>query len=153
MTRLIALPLLVALAACAEPVAYNAVEGPRGGAALSSAQLQAQGVQAINVARAQAGIGPVTVAPLLQSAAQSFATQPGEVSILSRARTNGYPGCVLSETFASGQSSADAVLARWLASPSQREAVMSATVTEIGLGVAPDPAGGNRWALASGAAC
>lgn len=148
-----ALPILLALAACGAPVAYNAVEGPRGGASLSASQLQAQGVQAVNVARAQAGIAPVIVNPQLQTAAQNFAAQPGEVTILSRARTAGYTGCVLSETLASGQSSAEAALSRWLASSSERDALMSSGSTEIGLGVAPDPAGGNRWALALGTPC
>ncbi len=107
-------------------------------------------VELVNLRRAEAGIGPVTVDPVLMSCAQQYSETQAAMGRLShtgpdgstpgqRLRRCGYNWRHFGENLAAGYVNADEVVAAWMASPGHRKNILNPRVREIGLGYTHRP--------------
>lgn len=116
---------------------------------------------AINTARANAGLDPLTHDPVLSRMAQGHAcdmaergyfdhTAPGGSGLFDRARRAGLSGfCQLAENIARGQRDIPTVMEIWLRSPGHRTNLMDPDLTHVGLGRGPGP----HWVQVFGGRC
>lgn len=104
-------------------------------------------VALLNAERARAGLGPLTLAPALSVVAQAHACDlaaRGDIghsgsdgsTLTERLARGGIAAAMVAENTASGQSSAEAVLAGWLASPGHRANILRPNAARVGLGQA-----------------
>jgi uncharacterized protein YkwD len=102
-------------------------------------------VELVNARRAEAGIGPVAVDPVLMSCAQQYSETQAAMGRLNhtgpdgstpgqRLRRCGYNWRHFGENLAAGYVNADEVVAAWMASPGHRKNILNPRVREIGLG-------------------
>jgi uncharacterized protein YkwD len=102
-------------------------------------------VELINARRREAGLGPLTIHQTLASCAQKYSevlaaqsnishTGPDGSNPGDRLRRCGYRWRSYGENLAAGQSSAEEVVAAWMASPGHRRNILNAKVREIGIG-------------------
>jgi uncharacterized protein YkwD len=125
-------------------------DSPAGGGSSLASTL----VQLTNAERTNAGLAALRASSRLMEAAQLHADQMARLGrlehVLSGARyprpedrlaAAGYQWSSYAENIAMGQSSATAVMDSWMHSSGHRANILSASVTEIGIGFARDSAG------------
>jgi uncharacterized protein YkwD len=112
-----------------------------------SDQMTARLLDLTNVERTRAGLPPLTISVSLQDAAQRYSgvlafgscfehTCGPVPSFADRDELAGYTDwSAIGENLAGGYVTPEAVLAGWMASPEHRANILSATFTEIGIGV------------------
>jgi uncharacterized protein YkwD len=100
-----------------------------------------------NAERQKMGLPPLAVSPELQQAAQSYSQVLASTGCFGhgcgpvpdfaeRDGQAGYTGwTALGENIAAGYATPEAVVAGWMASPGHRDNILSASFTEIGIGV------------------
>jgi uncharacterized protein YkwD len=137
--------LVLALFALVVPLQSAAASS---GARQSSASLNSQMqrvVELVNQRRAENGIGPVRVDPVLMACAQQYSEIQAAMGRLShtgpdgstpgqRLRRCGYQWRHFGENLAAGFVDADELVAAWMASPGHRKNILNPRVREIGLG-------------------
>ena len=140
---------LLVVAALFVPVVRTSVEA-------APARTTVRIVDLINAERAAAGLGPLTVDPILANEAQRFSGVQAQLGKLSHRGTDGtnagqrltragYRWRFYGENLAAGQTSAEDVVRSWMNSPAHRANVLSPKATQIGIGhtaLANDP---NRY--------
>jgi len=123
------------------------------------ADLAAEVVQLVNQHRASLGLAQLAVsAPLTASStwkslhmvgsgyfAHDDPAPPVSRTAYQRALACGYSGWHWGENIAFGQTSAQAVMSGWLASPGHRANIEGPSFTSIGVGVAPSASGQLYW--------
>lgn len=133
-------------------------------AALLAAPAGAASLDAVNAARAEAGLEPVTENAALVSAAQAQAAHmaaagtlthegPEGASILERVTGTGYRSCFAAENVAMGQMGEDSVIGAWMNSKGHRRNILADRATDAGLAKATDAAGRPYWALVLATGC
>jgi uncharacterized protein YkwD len=101
----------------------------------------------VNAARKKAGLRPLKGNALLDKAAQRHAEDmlargyfahrsPSGTTVRERARAADYDWRSIGENIAFGQTSVDEVMETWLDSPGHRKNILTASFTELGLGIA-----------------
>lgn len=122
------------------------------------AELERQVVQLHNQARAQQGLGPLTVLPLFTAESREWSQVMGSTGTLAhQTATSGHGSYVdttckasglawtwCGENVAAGQATAADVHAAWMASSGHRAAIMRPDATVVGVGAWRD-AGGRIW--------
>jgi uncharacterized protein YkwD len=153
MTKLLGTALLLALAAgCTSTAAPEVIEAvadaKRTCHAVDDESALIDSVLAqVNGVRADAGLAPLVIDPLLSAVADEFAcemiregflahTNPREeVSPGERLTSAGYIYYAMGENLAAGQSSPEEVVADWLASEAHRTNILSPEWGEVGIAV------------------
>ena len=113
-------------------------------------------LDAVNAARAQAGVGPLQYSAELNAAAETHARDMSVqgrawhfgsdlTSWRERAFRAGYRGEVLGENIAEGTDTDLAVLQSWLGFPDTRNIILAPTGRGLGLGWYNDAAGKTWW--------
>jgi uncharacterized protein YkwD len=159
-SALITAPVLLAGSGSAAPACPSSGQSPSN---LTPEQAEQAVICLINKARRQDGVRRLTRDPRLESAARghSAAMDSGNFfahgSTLERIKATGYLGgassWMVGENIAwgsGGQGSPKATVARWMASPPHRSAILSRQFRNIGVGVAigsPLGAGGENTAI------
>ncbi|WP_235857818.1 CAP domain-containing protein [Marimonas lutisalis] len=114
-------------------------------------------VQMTNAYRAQAGLPPLAVSPVLEAVAEGhgrdmvrkgfFAHRGSDGSTVARrAQRRGYRFCVIAENIAQGQKSPRAVMQSWIGSAGHRRNLLNRKVSEIGV----IRTGGDTWVMVLG---
>jgi uncharacterized protein YkwD len=149
------------------PQALAAAQAPSAGRtsapATSNAEMVQQLVQLLNQYRVSQGLSALGVSAGLTRSAQSYATLLAETnyfghigpdgsSFTQRSAVAGYRGFALGETLNAGQTSAQASLNDWLASPSHYVILTNPQAKEVGVGFAYSAASsfGYYWVLQTG---
>jgi len=138
--------------------------GPLGTATATGLRLWTDCVSLTNVARARAGVPPVTVdvrvanAATAQSnyqAAQQRMTHVGDggTDAGSRLRAQAYVWSTWGENVAAGQGDCTSVMSAWMASPGHKANILNRLFVHIGIGNAVGANGVHYWTmdLAAGA--
>ncbi|HIK44888.1 MAG TPA: CAP domain-containing protein [Leptolyngbyaceae cyanobacterium M65_K2018_010] len=101
----------------------------------------------VNVERQRAGLAPLVLSPQLTTAAQRHAQDMANTrrlshtgsdgsTLRSRIDATGYRWTSIGENVAMGQSTPEAVMASWMASPGHRQNILNPNFTQLGLGYA-----------------
>ena len=109
--------------------------------------IAAQLLRLVNQERERAGVSPVTLNETLTRAAQALADDLAAHSVLSHQDSRGagldarlvqagYIAAVSAELVAGGRATAEETVADWLASPNNRETLLTPTVSDAGVGYA-----------------
>jgi uncharacterized protein YkwD len=123
--------------------------------------IQQQVVDLTNARRAENGLAPLTVNGTLTAVAQAHAADQASVDRMSHTGTDGsdagtrimrsgYPTWAWGENVAGGYTSADAVVAAWMNSPSHRANMLNGFFTQIGIGIAYAADGTAYWSMELG---
>ena len=110
-----------------------------------------------NQFRAQNGLGPLQVSPVLEAvaeahgrdmAAKGFFSHSGSdgSSVGKRAKRQGYKFCLIAENIAKGQRSPEAVMQSWITSKGHRKNMLQRKAREIGV----IRQAGNIWVMVLG---
>ncbi|HLZ29887.1 MAG TPA: CAP domain-containing protein [Chloroflexota bacterium] len=117
----------------------------------------ARELELTNAARQAAGLTPLVLSAQLSDAAQNYSqvlaagscfehTCGAVPDFAERLGQAGYVGwSAIAENIAAGYPTPEAVVAGWLASPGHRANILSATLSEIGLGLVSGGAHGTYW--------
>jgi uncharacterized protein YkwD len=108
----------------------------------------AEVVARTNAERARHGLPPLTPEPMLAAAAQAHSVDmaarrffdhrnPEGLQVSDRVEAFGYRYATVAENIAAGQPTPAAVVEGWMNSPGHRRNILSADVTQIGIGFAP----------------
>ena len=149
MIRALSLPLLGILAACSRGGSGPVGPGDPG-------EIRLRHVDAVNAARAQAGVGPVQLSAELNAAAETHArdmsvqqrawhfgsdlTGPRE-----RAARAGYLGEIVGENISEGSDSDLTALSAWLKFQDTQDIILSPKARGVGLGWYQEPSGKIWW--------
>lgn len=112
----------------------------------------------VNAERAAVGIGPVTVHPAVQFAAESLAKYEASASLMTHVSPNGarggqriagagYAWKAWGENVAAGQPDCATVMAAWMNSPGHKANILNPTFVHIGMAAAANSAGVVYWAM------
>ena len=118
--------------------------------------------EGLNALRAARGVGPVTLDPLLNTAA---ATHSRDMAVqnrpwhfgsdgsspLDRLRRVGYPGALVGEVISETYEDDMTTLAAWAADPAMREVLLDPAATRLGIGWQQEPQGRIWWTMVLGA--
>jgi uncharacterized protein YkwD len=110
----------------------------------------------VNTARAQAGLGALSVNPELARAAQLHAcdmadlgyfshTSPSGSTLRTRVRAVGYRSCLSAENISYGWRSVAQVIGDLMASKGHRDNLLRSNVAEIGIGYRAPQGGNGPW--------
>jgi len=110
----------------------------------------------VNTERAGAGCRPLGTSSALQRAAQGHSADMAARSYFShtdldgstfadRIRAAGYGGGAIAENIAAGQTSAEAVMRGWMASPGHRANILNCAYRDLGVGYATGGSYGTYW--------
>jgi uncharacterized protein YkwD len=150
--------LFVLAGACASPASPTEVgaesPAPESAPTAGAASVANSIVQATNAERSSAGLQALRANSRLMEAAQLHADQMARLGRLEhvlsggqyprpedRLAAAGYQWSSYAENIAMGQTSASAAMDSWMRSSGHRANILSASVTEIGVGFARDSAG------------
>jgi uncharacterized protein YkwD len=111
----------------------------------SNASIIDQIVDLTNAYRQQNGLAPLSINPLLATAAQTHTqnmalqdfvshTEPDGSTVDQRVSATGYQWALVAENVAAGYPTANAVVQGWINSPGHRANLLNPNVTEIGVG-------------------
>ena len=114
-----------------------------------------------NQRRADNGLAPLRMNSTLTAVAQAHAADQASVDRMSHTGTDGsdagtrimrsgYPTWAWGENVAGGYTSADAVVAAWMNSPSHRANMLNGFFTQIGIGIAYAADGTAYWSMELG---
>lgn len=116
-----------------------------------------QVIELVNTARADNGLPPFAKSDVLMQMADAYATRMADRNFCShvdpdtgltafdRAIEYGYQYSLLGENIAAGQTTPKAVMDGWMNSPGHRANILSADLTEIGVGVHEGGSLGIYW--------
>ena len=120
----------------------------------SHAQFVARVIELVNVERQNAGLPPLTANEPLTRASQGYAIVLADgtcfghacgSTLVDRPLQAGYTGWLaLGENIAAGQTTPEAVMAAWMASPGHRDNILG-NYKDIGVGLAADATGRIFW--------
>ena len=147
--------ILLLLSGCGPSASGPTFHPERGPAAIGDVSVRE--ARALNALRAQYGLHPLTPNARLARIAQGHAqdmlnrqffghTSSDGRTIVERTRGGGYRFCHVAENLAIGLDQFEAVLQRWMGSPSHRRNLLHPNVDEFGLAQGPS----NIWVLVLG---
>ena len=158
---------IVALSACAQFSPATAPRLDERGASVQGIypvteenlpQVRLRALETVNNSRAAAGLGPVTLDPILTAAAdghsRSMSEQgrawhfgPDGSSPLERARRVGFSGALIGELVSETYETEVQTIATWMGDPAQRAILLDPAARRIGVGVYQEPNNKLWWTL------